>query len=134
MRNAALLLLCACGSAPPDPPSVVVVADPPAVCLGDGFRTVVTLDGSRSRPRLTLVPVPATADDPPLAYTWSLSGAEHRVVEGGVHEPILKVTTSGDRPLHATLIARSAGGGEASTTLSVAVTLAEGACASAAPR
>jgi hypothetical protein len=113
-----------CGSAPPETPSAVIQADPPWLCEGDAFRTPITLDASSSTAKLSLVPVPPNPDEPPLAFRWTLVGARHRVLEGDFESEVLRVVTEGDRPLHVELWVMNADGGEATTMLSVGITLA----------
>ena len=119
------LCLAGCGAPPPGAPSAVVTSSPEAVCLGDDYRTEVTLDASESAPRLTLVPG-ASPGDATLTYSWALSGSAHVVVRGDLDTESLVVRMLGDRPLHAELVVRESGGGIASTLHTVAVT--EGAC------
>lgn len=117
--------LAGCGAPPPGAPSAVVTSDPEAVCVGDGYRTDVTLDASESAPRLTLVPGASPADAT-LEYDWTLHGSPHVIVRGDTSSETLVVRMLADRPLHAELVVRESGGGVASTLHTVAVT--EGPC------
>lgn len=127
LTAAAAIITCsataACGAPPPDSPSAVIQPDPWAVCLGDDFRTVITLDGAQSTPRLTLVPTPPAPGSSPLRYRWRLSGAAYRVVGGSLSGPELRVTTAADRPLHASLTVEDDLGGVAVIDETVAITL-----------
>jgi hypothetical protein len=122
---AATAAVASCGSPPADPPGVVIVADPPAICQDDAYRTTIVVDGSRSTARLTHVPVAPPPGEPPLSFTWSFAGASSRIVGGDPNGPRLEIRTAGDRPLHVTLTARTASSGEGSTTLTIPITVAE---------
>lgn len=114
-----LCLAAACGAPPPSAPSAVVTSSPETVCLGDAFRTEVTLDGSESSPRLTLV---STAESTAgLSFEWRLSGSDRAIVSGAIDEPVLVVRMRGDRPLHAELTVRD-DAGHASMLYTVSVT------------
>lgn len=133
---AAAALCLGCGEPPPPSPSAVINVTPSSVCLGDDFATEIALDAKDSQARLTLVPVPPGPDDPPLDFSWSFAGAEHRVIEAEPTGIALTVTTRGDRPLHVSLRVRNTDGGEATALASVAVTLpdeAAGVCVGSAP-
>ncbi len=118
----AALLCVACGEPPPAAPSAVISADPAYVCLDDDFATEISLDAGDSQSHLTLVPVAPDPDEPPLSFSWSFGGAEHRIVEGDVHAQTLLVSTRGDRPLHVSLHVENSEGGEADALFSIAVT------------
>ena len=118
-----LAALSACGEVLPAPPSAVIGMDPEAVPLGDAFSTPVALDGLRSAPRLTLVPVPPSPGDPPLSFAWSFSGAEWRLLEGGLDQAEVVVACAGDRPLHVTLEVARPGGRVGRARRSLAVTV-----------
>jgi hypothetical protein len=118
----AALLCVACGEPPAAAPSAVISADPTSVCLGDDFASEIRLDAGDSQSHLTLVPVAPNPDEPPLAFSWSFAGAEHRIVEGDVHAQTLLITSRGDRPLHVSLHVKNSEGGEADALLSIAVT------------
>jgi hypothetical protein len=119
----ALLALAGCSDPPRDPPTAVIRATPSTICQGDAFTTPVTLDGSESATGLTLVPVPPAEGEPPLVFEWSLSGAEYELDVGTLESPEVRVTTAGDRPLHATLTVITLDFGEATSTLSVPITV-----------
>jgi len=122
MRGVVTLALCALGCAgpPPHPPTAVIDARPAQVCEGDDYATVVELSGARSSNVLSLVPEGADPDAP-LAYEWSLEGADYELVSGSLVGPTLSVVTAGDRPLHAGLTVTNADGGHATSTRTVAL-------------
>ncbi len=121
-----VVLLVACADSLPHPPSAVAVAEPDAVCLGDGHTTPVLLDARESAQRLTLVPEAEPPDLPPLTYRWALEGDSFRVVDGSLESEQLTVTLAGERPLQVRLRVESASGGVSDTMISVAVTEAMG--------
>lgn len=115
-------LLIACGGPPPDPPSAVVALSPATICEGDGHHTEVLLDGSDSSVHLTLVPVAPDPDEPPLRFSWVLSGADFVITAGSLTSDLLAVTSAGDRPLHAALTVTNGVGGVATTLRTVSIT------------
>ncbi len=114
-----------CGSAPPDPPTAVIRAEPASVCQADDFSTTIQIDASGSTSGLALVPVPPGEDDPPLSFSWSFSGAAYEELGRDPTGVDLQLTTAGDRPLHIGLTVRNAAGGEASTLHTLPITLPE---------
>jgi len=71
---------------------------PSYVPFHDGYTTVVTLDGSRSKDEI---------DDPagtlPLGFHWDLDDPAVQVVEGSLDAAQVKVKLQGDRPTSVTL-------------------------------
>lgn len=118
----AVALCCACAETSPHPPSAVAVAEPDSVCLGDAHATPVLLDARESAQRLTLVPEAEPPDLPPLRYTWTLEGDEHRVVDGNLGSEQITVTLAGERPLHVSLRVESSAGSVSETMITVSVT------------
>jgi len=102
------------------------------VCLGDGYRTPITLDGTQSSPELTLVPSPPVANAPPLRFLWTLTGSAYRIADGGtLSSEKLSVTVAGDQPLQVDLnVQNPQSGGSADSTTTITVTLPNdaGAC------
>ena len=123
--------LC-CNGPPPGAPSPVIVATPITVCLGDAYKTPITLDGTQSSPTLTLVPAPPAPNAPPLKFLWTLTGAAYRIADGGtLTSEKLTVTTAGDHPLQVDLnVQNTQSGGSDDSTTTIAVTLPNdaGAC------
>ncbi len=117
------LSVLGCGSAPIDPPTAVIKAEPASVCQGDDFTTTIQLDASNSTAGLALVPVPPGEDDPPLSFSWSFSGAAHEELGRDPTGVDLQLTTAGDRPLHIGLTVRNAAGGQAETLHTLPITL-----------
>ena len=113
----------ACASPPPPAPSAVIEASPSSVCAGDGFATAITLDASKSAPRLTLVYATPDPTEGPLAYAWSFSGAEVRVDDGAPTDAKLVVRVAGDRPAYVRLRVTNAEGGATETLLTLPITL-----------
>jgi hypothetical protein len=115
----------ACSGPPPGAPSPVIVATPTTVCLGDGYKTPITLDGTQSSPELTLVPLPAVRNPVPLKFLWTLTGSAYRIAEGGsLTSDKLSVTIAGDQPLQVDLNVQNAqSGGSADSTTTISVTL-----------
>ena len=78
---------------------------PAYVPLHDGYSSVVTLDGSRSKDEI---------DDPageqPLAFHWELDDPAPQVVQGSFEEPQVQVRLQGDRPTTVTLTVRDQDG------------------------
>lgn len=122
MAIVAAVVCTACGAPPPGAPSAVVTSDPESVCLGDDYRTPIVLDAGDSAPRLTLVPPAPDPDAPPLRFEWDLSGSAWALLEGDLDAERLVVAIAADRPLHAELTVREAGGGVARTLHTIAVT------------
>lgn len=116
----AALLLVGCVGPPVEVPSAVVDVSPTSIPACDGFATPITIDGSRSSGHLQLVP---STDDTPLAFRWTIDGAEHVIDEGAVDAPVLVVRSAGDRPLHVTLTVDDHEGGVATSTRTIAITL-----------
>ncbi len=124
----------ACNGPPPGAPSPVIVATPTTVCLGDDYRTPITLDGTQSSPELTLVPSPPDANAPALAFLWTLTGSAYKIADvdaGGGHvlpsgsltSEKLTVKMAGDQPLQVDLhVENPQNGGSADTTTTIAVT------------
>jgi hypothetical protein len=123
----------ACSGPPPPAPSPVILATPTTVCLGDDYKTPITLDGTGSSPTLTLVPSPADANAPPLRYLWTLTGSAYRIADvdagGGRMVPSgtltsdkLVVRIAGDQPLQVDLNVENHSGGSADTTATISVT------------
>jgi hypothetical protein len=113
----------ACSGPPPSEPSPVIIATPTTVCLGDDFKTSITLDGTQSASMLTLVPSP-TANAPPLSYLWTLTGAAYDITSGSLTSDELTVTMAGDQPLQVDLeVTNPANGGSADTTATISVTV-----------
>jgi hypothetical protein len=117
--------LAACGGPGPDEPSAVIDLVPETICLGDDHATEVLMDGRASSAHLALIPVAPAPGDPPLVFSWELSGAEARIVSGGLDRDRLVVTTAGDRPLHVTLAVTNAAGGVAEHLRTLSITLPE---------
>jgi hypothetical protein len=100
---------------------VVIVATPPAVCVGDDFHTKVHLDSAGSSPELTLVYSQPGPDAGTLSHDWSFSGAVCKglstdpnpcdvIIDPGSVEPDgtvdlsdVYLTMLGDRPVFVTL-------------------------------
>lgn len=118
-----VVLAAGCGAPPPTAPSAVVELEPDAVCMGDGFRTPIALDGTASAPRLTLAPGPTDPDAPPLRFEWRLSGADWILLGGDLRSDQLRVATDGDRPLHVSLTVRDGEGGSATALETVWLTV-----------
>ena len=118
----AMALLLACAGPPPDPPSAVIAHGPPTICEGDAHHTGISLDGRSSSSHLTLVPVAPEPGELPLAFSWTISGAEHRIVTGALSENHLTVTSLGDRPLHVQLVVTNGAGGVATAVRTVSLT------------
>lgn len=116
-------LAAACGGPPPDPPTAVIRADPATICRGDDHQTEIRFDATESTPALTLVPVGVDPDAPGLSYAWSFEGAAHEMVGGAPTDPEVRVTSAGDRPLHAHLEVTRADGGAARSLLSIPITV-----------
>ena len=121
-----------CSGPPPGAPSPVIMATPTTVCLGDDYKTPITLDGTQSSPTLTLVPSPPTRNAPPLKFLWTLTGSAYRIADGGsLTSEKLSVRIAGDQPLQVDLNVQNAqSGGSADSTTTIAVTLPDdaGAC------
>ncbi len=119
----------ACSGPPPAATSPVIVATPTTVCLGDDYRTPITLDGTQSTAALTLVPSPAEAGAAPLTYLWTLAGSAYRIVSGTLTSDRLTVRIAGDQPLQVDLNVQNSMGGSADTTATISVTsLDAGVC------
>lgn len=112
-----------CAGPGPDEPSAVIELLPETICLDDAHRTEVLLDGRGSSAHLALVPVAPEPGDPPLRFSWALSGAEHRVVTGALDADRLVVTSVGDRPLHVELSVTNGAGGVAHHLRTLSITL-----------
>ncbi len=105
-----------CGEAPPPPPSAVITVTPETIA--EGTQTLLTFDGSKSTPRLTLVPAAPDPDDGELIYSWEFSGGvTDQPLDLGVVQ--VQVTARGDRPVHARLTVTNRWGGVVSTLHSV---------------
>lgn len=117
------LLGAGCGGPPPPATSPVIVTTPTTVCVGDNYRTRITLDGTQSTGALTLVPSPVDAAAPPLKYLWTLSGSPYHVVDGSVTASKLVVTIAGSEPLQIDLNVQNGSGGSADSMATVSVTL-----------
>jgi hypothetical protein len=126
---AAAMAFGACSGPPPPAPSPVILATPTTVCIGDDYRTPITLDGTQS----TLVPSPADANAPPLKYLWTLTGSAYRIADidagGGRSVPSgtltsdkLVVRIAGEEPLQVDLNVQNGNGGSADTTATISVT------------
>ncbi len=113
----------ACSAPPPGAPSPVIVLTPTTVCLGDDYRTPITLDGTSSSPALTLVPVVVDASAPPLQFLWTLSGSAYRITQGSLTSSKLVVTMAGDQPLQVDLRVQNQSGTTADMAATVSVTL-----------
>jgi hypothetical protein len=100
-------------------PVVRFSATPKYVPLGDGYTTVVTLDGTLSKDEI---------DDPeglrPLRFRWELDDPAPQVVQGGLAEPTVQVKLQGDRPTTVILTVVDEDGQSASRTGSVGVIVA----------
>ena len=123
----------ACNGPPPSAPSPVIITTPTTVCLGDDYKTPITLDGTQSASMLTLVPAPAAPGAPPLSFLWTLSGSKYELPEGDASLTMDKLTVkiAGDQPLQVDLeVTNTENGGTADTTTTVPVTLPNdaGAC------
>ncbi len=119
-----VLAAVGCAGPPPDPPTAVIDASPNAVCVGDAYRTPITLSGARSAARLSLVPAPPGPDEPPLTYAGQLEGDHYAVLDGALDTDALTVAMAGERPLHVTLTVTTEDGGEAETLRSIGVIVA----------
>ncbi|MBI4699690.1 MAG: hypothetical protein HY744_00750 [Deltaproteobacteria bacterium] len=117
------VLVAGCGEPTAVPPSAVIVAEPTTVCVNDGFQTEIALDGSQSAARISLVPSPPADGGPQLSYAWSFTGAAYLLEDGELGDPQLSVTTAGDRPLHVRLTTRNAAGGEASSLVTISISV-----------
>jgi len=91
---------------------------PAYVPLHDGYTTVVTLDGSRSKDEI---------DDPsgalPLGFHWELDDPAPQVVQGGLDAAQVQVKLQGDRPTTVTLTVSDSTGRTAVRTGYVGVTV-----------
>jgi hypothetical protein len=78
---------------------------PAYVPLHDGYATVVTLDGTRSKDEI---------DDPtgalPLGFRWDLDDPAPQVVQGSLDAAQVQVRLQGDRPTAVTLTVRDQSG------------------------
>jgi hypothetical protein len=124
-------LLPRCGSQPPPPPSAVINFAPSQVCEGNEHETTICIGAGESAPRLTLIPVAPSPDDPELTFAWEFVGADVRIVEDedcdGVDE--IAITTAGDRPVHVTLTVTLPGGGTINSVKTIPITpVATGSC------
>jgi len=94
----------------------------------DGYATVVTLDGSRSKDEI---------DDPagtlPLGFHWDLDDPAVQVVEGSLDAAEVRVKLQGDRPTTVTLTVRDSTGRNGVRTGYVGVTVADPADGGAGP-
>lgn len=97
------LSLASCTNTPEDVPSAVITSDPDSICAGDAYRTSISLSAKESAPHLTLVATKPDPNEPPLAFTWSFTGAPIQIVTGDAHTPTIVVQTTGDRPLEVNL-------------------------------
>jgi hypothetical protein len=92
---------------------------PPYVPLYDGYTTVVTLDGTRSKDEV---------DDPagalPLGFHWDLDDPAPQVVQGGFEQAQVQVKLQGDRPTTVTLTVSDQSGRTAIRIGYVGVTVA----------
>lgn len=113
-----------CLGAPPPVPSAVIRIEPSAICEDDAFHTAITLDGSASMPRLTLVPAPIDEDEPSLRFAWHLEGAGH-TIEGALDGDRIIARSLGDRPLHVSLTVTNGEGASATSVRTVAITRPE---------
>jgi hypothetical protein len=123
----------ACSGPPPPEPSPVIVATPTTVCMGDDYKTPITLDGTQSTPTLTLVPSPVDANAPPLKYLWTLTGSAYRIADvdagdgrtspgGTLTSDKLVVRIEGEEPLQVDLNVQNGVGGSADTTATISIT------------
>ena len=91
---------------------------PAYIPIHDGYTTVVTLDGSRSKDEI---------DDPtgalPLGYHWDLDDRALQVVEGSLDAAQVSVKLQGDRPTTVTLTVSDATGRHGFRTGYVGVTV-----------
>lgn len=113
---------CACNGPPPPAPSPVIMATPSTVCLGDDFKTVITLDGTQSSAVLALEPLTFDGGAPPLTYAWTLAGSAYRIVSGTLTASKLTVTIAGNEPLQIDLLVQNTTGGSADSTATISVT------------
>ena len=118
----ALAGLWGCGEAPPPPPSAVITVAP--VTIARGERTPLTFDGSKSTPRLTLVPAAPDPDDGELGFSWEFAGGVADVPRN-LTTVSVQVTATGDRPVHATLTVTNRWGGSVSALHSVPLAAAD---------
>jgi hypothetical protein len=126
---AGALAVASCAGPPPGPPSAVVLTNPATVCIGDDYRTPITLDGTQSGSALMLIPSPGDAGAPPLQYLWTLAGSAYKVVSGSVTSSKLVVTMAADQPLQVDLRVTNGAGTPADGTATVSVTsLSDGGC------
>jgi hypothetical protein len=92
---------------------------PAYVPLHDGYSTVVTLDGTRSKDEI---------DDPageqPLGFHWELDDPAPQVVQGSLDQAQVEVKLQGDRPTTVTLTVRDQDGRTAIRIGYVGVTVA----------
>ena len=123
----------ACSGPPPPEPSPVIIATPTTVCMGDDYKTPITLDGTQSTPTLTLVPTPVDANAPPLKYLWTLTGSAYRLANidagdgatisgGNLTSDKVVVRIAGQEPLQVDLNVQNSIGGSADTTATISIT------------
>ena len=112
----------------------MVEIDPGTVCVHDGYRTPIAIDGRRSSQRLTLLGTSPDAGEPPLVFAWTFAGAGVVLDEGSPDADHLAVRVDGERPLEVRLTVRNGAGGSATTTRTLSITLPDTPtrCASAA--
>ena len=91
---------------------------PQYIPIHDGYTTVVTLDGSRSKDEI---------DDPagtlPLGFHWDLDDRALQVVDGSLDAAQVRVKLQGDRPTTVTLTVSDSTGRRAFRTGYVGVTV-----------
>ena len=92
---------------------------PAYVPIHDGYASVVTLDGTRSKDEI---------DDPagaqPLGFHWDLDDPAPQVVQGSLEAAQVQVKLQGDRPTAVTLTVRDQSGRTALRIGYVGVTVA----------
>lgn len=113
----ALVLFASCSSIGPRPPVPRFTVDPEFIPEGDAHETPVTLDATESADDL---------EDPsvPLDFAWRVDDPSRRVVDGGLDEPIVVLTFSGEHVVTVTLTVTDPDGLSASVSDRVGLTVA----------
>jgi hypothetical protein len=99
------------------PPVARIRLEPAVIPEGDGFRTVVTLDGTGSCDE-------CDAANCPLAFEWSFEQSDARVEPGdALTSPVVRVRFAGTSPPQVLLRVRAPDGRGAEAFARVALTL-----------
>jgi len=100
------------------PPVPRFTIAPEWVPEGDAYETPVVLDASASADEL---------DDPeaPLDVTWRFDDEDVRFVDGGAHDEVLVLTSSGARPVTITLTVTDSEGLSGSLSRRLGITVPE---------